>query len=166
MTQAFDIAVVLGAAVGARGEALPSLRRRVSHAVTLHRRGLVPCLLLSGGGRGLISEADAMRRLAIDAGVRADELIMETRSCNTFENAAFSLRLLESGGRGLRLLIVSDAYHLPRALYIFRRLGADAAGSAPASPTAGVYYRGLIHEAAAMPLTLWRLARRSSSLRH
>lgn len=162
MVQKFDIAIVLGAAVGSRGEALPPLRRRVAHAVALHHSGLVPRLLLSGGGTGVAREADVMRQLSLTAGVSAADLIVEDRSCNTVENAVFSLDMLDDRGRDQRLLIVSDAYHLPRALYIFRRLGVVATGSAPTSPSAGAHYRGLMREMAAMPLTLWRLMRRSS----
>lgn len=148
----YDVAIVLGALLRPDGVPSPALRRRVGHAVALHHADLAPRLLMSGGGTP--PEAEAMATLAADAGVPRDRLLLEPRSRNTVENALFSLRLLDPG---LRLVVVSDAWHLPRALHVFRRLGADAHGSAPPRRPGLDHWRRLAREAAVFPMTLWRL---------
>ncbi len=159
MPEAFDVAIVLGAKLRPDGSPSPALIRRVSHAAAMHRDGLAPRLLLSGGiVGGPWSEAEAMRRLLVAGGAAPDRLLLEDRSRNTVENAVFSLRLLAGTG-ARRLAVVSDAWHLPRALLIFRRLGADPTGFAPPPPSRLGHFRGLARDAAAVPLSLWRLRR-------
>lgn len=71
-----------------------------------------------------------MARLLRKAGVAEDAIVIEDRSTNTAENIRFAERLLRA--EGIReVVIVSDAYHLPRACLIARRLGLRAKGSAP-----------------------------------
>lgn len=91
------------------------------------RRRLVPArvaplLLLSGGGRHETPEAAIMRRLAEGMGVPPAAIVTEPRSRNTYENSIevaheLRARLLSS------IVLVSDAYHLPRARRLFRRSG-------------------------------------------
>lgn len=70
-----------------------------------------------------------MRDLALAMGVPADRVVIEPAARNTLENALFSARIAH--GRGWRsLLVVTDRYHLPRALMAFRRVGLEVAGSA------------------------------------
>lgn len=161
MPTTFDTAVVLGARVRPDGGASPALARRVAHAVALHHAGLARRLLLTGGRtRGNVAEAEAMRDLALAAGVTETALLIEDQARNTVENALFALRLLRPPP--MPLLVVTDRFHLPRALLVFRRLGVIAVGSAPPPRSQWSHYRGLASEAAALPLTLWRLER----LRH
>lgn len=150
----YELAIVLGALLHPDGRPSAAMRRRVAHAVALHRAGQVQRLLLSGGGAPC--EADAMAELARAAGVKPSVLLLERQSRNTVENALFSLRLVEPGAR---LVVVSDAWHLPRALHVFRRLGAAVTGSAPAPASTIGHCRGLVREAARFPVTFWRLAR-------
>ncbi len=150
----YDVAIVLGALVHPDGTPSAAMRRRVGHAVALHRAGQARYILLSGGGSP--PEAEAMEARALAAGVDRSRLLLETRSRNTVENALFSLALLDPGRR---VVVVTDSWHLPRALHVFRRLGADASGSAPPLPSGLGYWRALARETAKFPLTLWRLAR-------
>ncbi len=132
----FDVIVVLGAAVGADGRPGKALRRRVAEGVRRLEAGAAPVLLLSGGkGGGVPAEAEAMRDLALAAGVSAgvsdEHLVLETESRSTLENARFSARIMRARG-WRRALVVTDAVHLPRALLAFRALGIDAKGAAVA----------------------------------
>jgi len=151
-----DAIVVLGCALR-DGAASPALIRRVQCGAALLRRGLAPLLVLSGGGTGR-SEAEAMRDIALAEGAPAAALLLESASRNTFENARETALLLRR--RGLRrILLVSDRYHLPRAGLLFRAAGLDVAGRI--HPSGGMKREWLLYlrEAAALPLSLWRLWR-------
>lgn len=160
-----DAIVVFGAAVWSGGEPSPTLRRRTLHAVDLYKRNLAPLIVLSGGmGKHPPTEAATMARLCHDAGIEGAVLVLEDRSTTTLENAAFSAELLRERGLS-RVLVVSDAYHLPRIKLCFRYLGFETRGSAPprtSTSTSRVrLLRAWLREIAALPwycLSLpWRL---------
>lgn len=160
MPPPYDIAIILGAALADDGRPRPALVRRVEHGVALQRRGEVPRLLMSGGlVRGPVPEARVMRELALACGLGADCVLTEDASRDTVDNVRHSLALAQRHG-WRRLLVVSDAYHLPRALWIFRRYGAAAEGSAPDLPPGLPRWPIRLREACAFPLTVWKAARR------
>jgi uncharacterized SAM-binding protein YcdF (DUF218 family) len=159
-----DAIVVLGCRMPRDGRPGGALERRVGHAAALWRRGAAPLLLLSGGGGRQRSEADAMRELALAAGVPADALLLEERSSNTIENAAFSAALLREKGRQ-RVIIVSEAYHLLRARILFRAAGLEIV--ATAAPAVRLRRDALMYlrESVALPRSLLRLALGAGRLR-
>ncbi|MGF1639876.1 MAG: YdcF family protein [Rhodospirillales bacterium] len=123
-----DAVVVLGAALSAAGTPGPALKRRIEHGVrVLNARGL-PYLVVSGGvTRHPPAEADVMRSIAVERGVPAARILVEDRARNTFENAVYTGRIVRD--RGWRaVVLVTDWFHMPRALYVFRRLGLRATG--------------------------------------
>ena len=123
-----------------------------------YREGAAPVLLVSGGGSRPVSEAEAMRALAIAAGVPDPAIVVEPNSGNTAENAFNSATLLRR--RGLRrIVLVSHRLHLPRARLLFRLAGLNIVGAAgvPArSPAEAIC--AAAYEAAALPLALVRAA--------
>ena len=127
----FDAIVVLGARLDEDGAPSPAMARRTARGIALFEAGLAPLLILSGGATaaGAVSEAEAMRRLALEAGVPGASMLLETASRSTWENATMTRRLMSE--RGLRSgLLVSDRLHLPRALLCFRRVGIQVEGRA------------------------------------
>jgi uncharacterized SAM-binding protein YcdF (DUF218 family) len=140
-----DAIVVLGCRVDDDGLPSERMRRRMALAVELYRDGRAPLLLLSGGGLGPVTEAAAMRDLALDAGIPAAALLLEPDSHNTLANAANTARLLNVLGKR-QIVLVTDQLHLPRAAWLFRRAGLNIAGVAgvPASSLrralAGAFY--------------------------
>lgn len=133
--EAADAIVVLGCQLVSGGRPSERLRRRVALGIGLYREGTAPLLIMSGGGAaGAITEAAVMRDLAREAGVPETALLIEPESRNTFENAAYTARLLRDIGK-TRIVLVSDRAHLPRAARLFRRAGLEVIGIAgvPAS---------------------------------
>src|SRR5207248_1491109 len=116
--------------------------------------GVAPLLLLSGGGRSGRPEAVVMAHLAVALGVAEERLLLEPDSRDTLANAFNSAALLRA--RGLRsVVLVSDAYHLPRARMLFHRAGLTVAGTD--HPPTRSWPRELPHylrEAAAVALNL------------
>lgn len=124
----YDAIVVLGAS-GRGREPSPALVRRVRHGVDAFRQGRGQFLVFSGGApRQPIAEAAWMRALALEAGIAESAIVVEDKSTRTLENAAFTARLMARRGLASALL-VTDPFHLPRALYAFRRAGIAAVGS-------------------------------------
>jgi uncharacterized SAM-binding protein YcdF (DUF218 family) len=110
----------------------------MSHAIQLLQRGTGPRLLVSGGlGKHPPAEAQVMRQLALQAGIPAAHIVMEEHAVSTLQSARYCAALLQQHGWS-QALLVTDRYHLPRALLIFRALGMQVRGSAP---PAGPYSR-------------------------
>lgn len=114
--------VVLGARVRPDGRPSAALERRVRLAVALYLAGWAPLLVLSGGGRQNVSEAEVMRRLALDAAVPAAALLMEPCSRTTLENATETAKLL-AARTPATVVLVTDGYHALRARLMFRMAG-------------------------------------------
>lgn len=149
----FDAIVVLGCPVTVSGEASPTLRRRALLAAELFRAGHADVVVVTGGvtRRGLPSEAEAAARVLEEAGVPRAAVQLEARSRTTRENASFTAAL----GPHRAVLIVTDAYHVPRARLLFRPHfslveGAGALGSWP------VRLKGMMRELPLLPLAWMR----------
>lgn len=118
-----DAIIVLGTRPNTYG-ANPCLVARVRQAASLYRKGLAPKIVFSGGklGGDTFSEAEVMERIAPDFGIAQEDIFVESRSTSTHENLLFSSEILSREGLS-SVIIVSDAYHLPRAALIAKKLG-------------------------------------------
>jgi len=100
---------------------------RVIVAAELARRYPEARVLLSGGSNGVftnneIAESVVARDLLIEFGVPAARITIEDRSRNTHENAVFSFSAVEPTPRD-QWLLVTSAFHMPRAIGTFRAAG-------------------------------------------
>ena len=110
---------------------------RLLTALRLYHAGKAPLVVLSGGNNPLSfekipdqSEAEIMRRLLVEWGIRDAAIEVESGSINIRENAVFSHRLL--AGRGIdHIILVTSAIHMPRAATAYRKVGFDVV-AAPA----------------------------------
>lgn len=117
-------AIVFGAGV-VNGQATPALADRVEGAVALYREGRVSHLLMTGdNSRPDYDEVSVMRDLAIAQGVPPDAI---TRDHAGFDTRSSCYRARDVFGVRAAVLVTQD-YHLPRALYTCRDLGIDAVG--------------------------------------
>lgn len=117
-----DAIICLGAGMADEASPLPDevSRSRARTCAALHARGVAPVVVFTGAGNDDHSAAQAMATTAVDAGLPADAVIVEPRAHSTLQNAAFGLALLHEPPD--RVILVSDAFHLPRAWVIFRLL--------------------------------------------
>lgn len=153
-----DAVIVLGAAVRPDGRPSAALTRRSERGAALVRDGRARFLVATGGVvTHPPTEAFWIRRIALAAGVPDEQILVDDISRDTFENAQASAALLCC--HGLRsAFVVTDRYHLPRAVFLARRFGVDATGiatDAQAPP-----FRERLRELGAWPWTLLRLALR------
>lgn len=95
--------------------AFADLARRFPHARLVYAGG-------SSVTPGLAAEADLVRRHASELGLPVERVLFEARSRNTYENAVLSKALAEPKP-GETWLLVTSAWHMPRAMGLFRKAG-------------------------------------------
>lgn len=139
-TRSADAAIVLGAAVD--GETpCPVFRERIRHGLDLFRSGKVRRLIFTGGrGRGeAIAEAEAARRMAVSEGIPPSAIAIETSSTTTWGNLFYAKAMAGQPPAAITALIVSDPFHMRRAMTMARDLGYNAFSS----PTPTTRYRSV-----------------------
>ena len=124
-----DAIVVLGAA---QYDGRPSAiyEARLEHAVDLWRQDVAPLVVFTGGKEpgDRFTEGGSGARWAVARGVPESAVLTEERSRTTYQNLAGARRLLERrdpGGRH-RIVVVSDPFHMFRAVRQAADLGMDA----------------------------------------
>jgi vancomycin permeability regulator SanA len=118
-----DAVVVLGARVYADGRPSDALADRVRTACQLYRGGLASKLILSGGpGDGAVHETECMRRMALELGVKADDIWLDNAGWNT-QATVRNTEAIFSRWQASRILVVSHFYHLPRIKLAYQRDG-------------------------------------------
>jgi uncharacterized SAM-binding protein YcdF (DUF218 family) len=104
---------------------------RLVQALWLYRRGYIRKILISGGMvqlTGVFGQPDEniqIQRCLREAGVAAEDILVENKSRNTHENAVFSAALLRKQFPNQRYILCTSAMHMRRALGCFRRQGLD-----------------------------------------
>lgn len=120
----FDVILVLGCAVRRDGTPSPMLEDRIKTGVSLYGAGLGDLILMSGDRHEGYDEVSAMEQEAKKLGVPAEKIAIDPTGFSTYDSIA---NLLISY-KGKRVLIVTQTYHLYRALYIAEKLGIEAYG--------------------------------------
>lgn len=122
--ESFDVILVLGCAVRPDGTLSHMLEDRVKTGVSLYQAGLADSILMSGDRSVGYDEVGAMQREAERLGVPAEAIYLDPIGYSTYESI---VNLLQNY-KGKKVLIVTQKYHLYRALYIAQKLGVDAQG--------------------------------------
>ncbi|MBQ8497451.1 MAG: YdcF family protein [Clostridia bacterium] len=136
----YTTAIVLGAKVHKGGRLSDMLRDRMETAIALYHAGTVDTLLLSGDGRGEWSEVKYMKLYAMEKGVPEDAILEDPEGFSTYESISRAKELYHLDS----LLIVTQKYHLYRAIYIAEDLDMYAKGaSADLETYAGQFYRDI-----------------------
>ncbi len=122
-----DCILVLGCGVYADGTPSPMLSDRLRRGVELYELGAAPKLLMSGDhGSPDYNEVGAMKQYALDRGIDSSDIFMDHAGFSTYE----SMYRARDVFRAKKVVIVTQQYHLYRALYTARALGLDAYGVA------------------------------------
>lgn len=122
---AAPVALVLGAEVYSNGTPSPYLRARLDLAAKLYKAGKVKVLLVSGdNGTKQYNETDAMRNYLVKVGVPAKVIVGDYAGFDTYDSCGRAKRIFGVNA----MTIVTQSYHLTRALAICRTIGIDAWG--------------------------------------
>lgn len=120
------VAVVFGAGVR-NGQPSAVLYDRVASAVALYRAGKVEKLLMSGDNRfENYNEPGVMRRAALEMGVRDEDIVLDYAGRSTYDTC---YRARDIFGVDRAVLVTQD-FHLDRAIFTCRAMGVDAVGLA------------------------------------
>lgn len=113
---------------GRGGLGLNEAAERVTEGLRLALRHPQAKVVFTGGVGGLIAHneeaTEPVAQFLMDAGVARERIVLEGRSRNTYENALFTRDLVKPAA-GERWYLVTSAYHMPRAMGLFRKAGFD-----------------------------------------
>ncbi|MGO4956975.1 SanA/YdcF family protein [Luteococcus sp. Sow4_B9] len=119
------VALVLGAQVHPDGRPSRYLRGRLDTAHQLYKSGFVDVLLVSGdNGVDHYDEPTAMKRYLVEAGVPESDVVIDYAGFDTYDSCVRARRVFGVE----QLVVVSQGYHLPRAVTTCRLVGVDAVG--------------------------------------
>jgi len=132
--QNVDCIMVLGAGVK-DGEPTPMLKDRLEKGIELYKQGYAKKIIMSGDhGRAEYDEVNVMKKYAIAAGIPSSDIFMDHAGFSTYDSvyrasAIFGVK---------KMIIVTQKYHLYRALYLAKSLGIEAIGA----PAEDIIYNG------------------------
>ncbi len=119
------VVLVLGAGVWANSKLSPMLQDRVDQGIALYESGKGAKLLMSGDHSSpYYDEVSTMKRYAVEKGVASSDIFLDHSGFSTYESL---LRARDIFG-AQKIIIVTQRYHLYRAVFIARALGMEAYG--------------------------------------
>lgn len=132
--QRADVILVLGAKACVKNAYNVCLVARVAHAVKLYKAHYAPKIIFSGGNdkEDHANESQVMKKIALLLGVPQKDIFLESMSTSTYENMAFSKKILNRE-KMQRIILVTEPFHLPRALLVARKLKLNVVGSPAAN---------------------------------
>ena len=119
------VAVVFGAGLWRDGSPTPVLRDRVATAANLYFSGKVEKLLMSGDNRFVeYNEPGAMRAYALELGIPDQDIVLDYAGRRTYYTCYRAKQIFSVQ----QVILVTQSFHLPRALYTCNALGLEAVG--------------------------------------
>ena len=119
------VALVLGAGLNPDGTPSPFLAGRLEVAAGLYESGRVQVVLVSGDNRVVnYDEPTAMRDWLVERGVPASDVVLDFAGRDTYDSCTRAKRIFGVE----QVIVVSQGYHLPRAVTTCRTVGLDAQG--------------------------------------
>lgn len=136
-----DCILVLGCYVHENGQPSAMLSDRLQRSIELYDAEAAPKLLMSGDhGQNGYDEVNAMKQYALDAGVPSADVFMDHAGFSTYESIYRTRDIFAAK----KIIIVTQKYHLHRALYIANALGLEAYGvDADYRTYSGQFYRDI-----------------------
>lgn len=120
----FDCILILGAGVR-EGKPSPLLKERLDTGISLYKNKKAPKIIMSGDhGKTNYDEVNVMREYAISKGVLEEDIFMDHAGFSTYDSIYRANYIFEAKN----ILLVSQRYHLYRALYISRKLNIKSLG--------------------------------------
>jgi SanA protein len=119
------VAIVFGAGLWRDGTATPVLYDRVQAAAGLYRAGKVEKLLMSGDNRFIdYNEPAVMREVALSLGVPEQAIVLDYAGRSTYDTCYRARAIFQLD----QTILVTQAFHLPRAIYLCNHLGVSSIG--------------------------------------
>lgn len=120
----YDCIIVLGAGIWG-DKPSPMLQDRLDEAIKLYEEGIAPKLIMSGdNGREGYDEVNVMKDYAINKGIPSEDIFMDHAGFSTYESVYRAKEIFKVE----KAIIVTQKYHLYRALHIGNKLGINVTG--------------------------------------
>ncbi len=120
-----EAAIILGAAVTQAGLPSPVLQDRILMAVDLYKQGSVSKILVSGSNPTVeYNEVNPVRKVLVDKGIPPEDIFLDHAGFDTFSSMYRAKEVFKVDSA----IIVTQSFHLPRALYLARNVGLVAYG--------------------------------------
>lgn len=120
-----DCIIVLGCQVKPDGTPSAMLRDRLDRAVELYKAGAAPKIIMSGDhGTKEYDEVHTMKNYAIEAGVPSEDIFIDHAGFSTYESIYRANEIFDADN----IIVVTQEYHLYRALYIAQKFGLENHG--------------------------------------
>ena len=130
-----DVAIVLGASV-VRGAPSPVLAARADEAVALYLKRKVSKILVTGDNGALShDEVTPVRKYLLASGIPAQDIFLDHAGFDTYSSMYRARAVFDVKSA----IIVTQSFHMPRALYIARHLGLEAVGVVAGGGGGGAY---------------------------
>ena len=136
--QPMDYIIILGCAIRKDGSPTPILRGRIDRALAFEKEQFEKwnkhAKFVPSGGQGgneVISEAESMKRYLMEQGIPEEHILKEDKSVNTYQNMAFSKKVIESDVDDLSkagIAFSTTNYHVFRGYTLAKRLGMKVKG--------------------------------------
>jgi vancomycin permeability regulator SanA len=120
-----DCILIFGAGVLSNRTPSAMLRDRLLTGIACYKVGLAPKIVVSGDhGEAFYDEVNIMKNFCIDQGVPSEDIFMDHAGFSTYE----SIYRIRDIFQAKRVILVTQKYHLYRALYVAKRFGLQAYG--------------------------------------
>ena len=135
---AAPVGIVLGAGLNADGSPKPYLRTRLDDTLRLYQDGKIRAILVSGDhGQVDYDEVAAMARWLVDHGVPVAKVVADHAGFDTYDSCVRAYKIF-----GVRTaLVVTQEFHVRRAVFLCREAGIDAAGVGSPAPDDDTRYQ-------------------------
>ena len=101
------------------------LQDRLDEAIKLYNEGLAPKIIMTGDhGQKDYDEVNIMKEFAVELGIPSEDVFMDHAGFSTYESICRAKEVFQAD----KILVVTQQYHLHRALYIANQLGVEAYG--------------------------------------
>ena len=121
----YDCIIILGAGVRSDGTPSLMLEERLSCGLELYQKGFSGKIIVSGDhGSKNYDEVNAMKAWLVEKGVPSDDIFMDHAGFSTYDSIYRARAIFMAG----KVCVVSQKYHLYRALYLADALSLDAFG--------------------------------------
>ena len=95
----------------------------------LYQSGIIRKIIISGGSAAILfkepSEADSLKKEFLLSGVKEEDIIIDSRSRSTYENALYTKKLKDSFNLKPPYILITSAFHMPRSLKVFKKQNID-----------------------------------------
>lgn len=126
----YDVGIILGgfSELNPRNDSIAfnGSGDRLFQAIKLYKDGVIRKILISGGSSNLLDrkvrEADLAAAYLKNIGIPDSVILIDNTSRNTIENAENSAVVISKNGLGSKILVITSAWHIPRAKVIFNKV--------------------------------------------